>query len=97
MFTDDFASASHACAAVPPVVRRSKTYEVEVFDQIPALKTVDRVFFSTAAGRKLDRTKWHKALQGMVTDVAVWRLHHAAEVMLEFGDDQNEKKEEKTS
>ena len=36
--TDDFASATHACAAVSPDVRRSQTYGVKVFDQIPTRK-----------------------------------------------------------
>ena len=34
LFTDDFASATHACAAVPPVVRRSQTYGVKVADRV---------------------------------------------------------------
>ena len=79
---------SYAYAAVPPVVRRSQTYEVEVFDQIPTLKAADRVL-ATAAGEKRDRTELRKALQDlMVGDVDVRRLHHAAEAMLELGEEE---------
>ena len=53
-----------------------------MFDQIPALKAADRVFLSTAASQERDRTKWRKALQDLVGDVAVRRLQYAAEGML---------------
>jgi hypothetical protein len=51
---------------------------------------------ATAAGEKRDRTELRKALQDlMVGDVDVRRLHHAAEAMLELGDDNYEEKEAK--
>jgi hypothetical protein len=72
-------------------VRRSQTYEVQVFDQIPALKETYRA--STArdnapSARKLHPTELRKALLDQMGKVAHCRLHPAAEAMLELGEEE---------
>ena len=73
-------------------MRRSQTYKVEVFDQIPTLNETYKA--STALDKalgshKLDRTELRKALLDKMGDVAHRRLHPAAEAMLELGDEHN--------
>ena len=73
-------------------MRRSQTYEVEVFDQIPAL------LLATPAGAFADtndRPELRKALQNLMGNVEFRRLHDAAEAMLELGDDQHEDRDGK--
>jgi hypothetical protein len=95
-FTDDFASGTHACAAVPPVVRRSQTYEVNVFDQIPTLEEVAKnTHCASPAVSDRDGANWRSTLQDMVVEAPSGRLHPAAEAMLELGSDKHENKNEK--
>ena len=71
-------------------MRRSQTYEVEVFDRIPALNETYRArgdADDVLTCRQCNSTELRKALQDQMGDVVVRRLHHAAEVMLELGED----------
>lgn len=65
-------------------MRRSQTYEVEVFDQIPTLDDMQRVLTAPEnAGLGL-----RKLLVAKMGDVAQRRLHPAAATMLELGEDE---------
>ena len=73
-------------------MRRSQTYKVEVFDQIPTLREIYKAStpLDEASGcRKLDPTELRKALLDKMGNVAHRRLHPAAEAMLELGDEHN--------
>jgi len=50
---------------------------------------------AAGAGDQRDQTELRKKLQNLMGDVAVRRLHHAEEAMLELGEDKHEDKEEK--
>jgi len=72
-------------------VRRSQTYEVEVFEQIPTFNELYRA--STAhdnavACRALGPTELRKALLDQMGKVAHRRLHPAAAAMLELGEEE---------
>ena len=59
-----------------------------MFDQIPTLNAADPVRGADAdAGGQREPTELRKALQDQMGDVAVRRLHHAAEAMLELGEE----------
>ena len=65
-------------------MRRSQTYDVEVFDQIPTLDDMQRVLTAPEnAGLGL-----RKLLVAKMGDVAQRRLHPAAATMLELGEDE---------
>ena len=70
-------------------MRRSQTYKVEVFDQIPSLKEICRASHghlgSALSWRELAPTELRKVLQTLMGHVAHRRLHPAAETMLELG------------
>ena len=73
-------------------MRRSQTYKVEVFDQIPALNEIYRASTApeNALGcRELAPTELRKVLQAQMGHVAHRRLHPAAETMLELVEEGN--------
>jgi len=90
LFTVDYAAGVSRLRrrSTRRAVRRSQTYEVEVFDQIPTRNETYLVRGAAAdAGGQCDPTELRKALQDQMGDVADRRLHHAAEAMLELGGD----------
>ena len=75
-------------------MRRSQTYHVEVFDQIPTLNELSRAIAAsdegaTAARGALRNTELLKALLDKMDHVAHRRLHAASASMLEIGDERN--------
>ena len=73
-------------------MRRSQTYEVEVFDQIPTLDELYRASTAAAnapASSELRRTELLKALLHKMDEVAHRRLHPASVAMLELREEEN--------
>ena len=74
-------------------MRRSQTYDVEVFDQIPTLNQLSRAITASDEGLTASResrpTELLKALLDKMDQVAHRRLHPASAAMLELGDEQN--------
>ena len=70
-------------------MRRSQTYKVEVFDQIPTLNEINRAstgYLDNALScRELAPPELRKVLQTLMGHVAHRRLHPAAETMLALG------------
>ena len=74
-------------------MRRSQTYDVEVFDQIPTLNELSRAIAAsdegaTAASGALRNTELLKALLDKMDNVAHRRLHPASAAMLELGEEE---------
>ena len=74
-------------------MRRSQTYDVEVFDQIPTLNELSRAIAASdeglTASRAVRKPELLKALLDMMGHVAHRRLHVASAAMLEIGDERN--------
>jgi hypothetical protein len=72
-------------------VRRSQTYEVEVFDQIPTLGELYRASTeadNALACRALSPTELLEGLLDKMDNVAHRRLHPASAAMLELGEEE---------
>ena len=71
-------------------MRRSQTYDVEVFDQIPTLDQLSRAITAAEnalACGELRPTESLKALLDKMDNVAHRRLHPASAAMLELGEE----------
>ena len=72
-------------------MRRSQTYDVEVFDQIPTLDQLSRAITAAddaSACSESRPTELLKALLDKMDNVAHRRLHPASAAMLELGEEE---------